>query len=87
MAPTKRNRTHVRAFKRLHPCPATGKPVGSCPGYVVDHIVPLCAGGPDHLDNMQWQTHEAAKIKDRQERRLCSRRQADRRLPLTPAAP
>jgi len=50
----------------------TGYPRGR-PGYVVDHIVPLCAGGADAPTNMQWQTVEAAKMKDGQERAQCSR--------------
>lgn len=68
-----RSKSEVRHFKSQYPCPATGKSKGSCPGYVVDHKVPLCAGGADHPSNMQWQTTEAAKIKDRQERKQCSR--------------
>jgi hypothetical protein len=59
------------AFKRAHPCPATGKLRGACPGYVVDHIRPLCAGGPDRADNMQWQTVAEAKVKDRLEAAEC----------------
>lgn len=58
-------------FRRHHPCPATGQQRGACPGYVIDHIVPLCAGGADAPGNMQWQTVEAAKAKDREERRQC----------------
>ena len=50
----------------------TGYPHGR-PGYVVDHIVPLCAGGADAPSNMQWQTVEEAKVKDRQERAECSK--------------
>ena len=60
-------------FQRQQPCPSTGKSRGSCPGYVVDHIRPLCAGGPDHHTNMQWQTVDAAKAKDRAERMECRR--------------
>ena len=37
-------------------------------GYVVDHIVPLECGGADSPSNMQWQTAQEAKIKDRTER-------------------
>ena len=66
-----RSKAAVNAFKRANPCPSTGKPRGSCPGYVVDHVVPLCANGPDEPSNMQWQTVEAAKVKDRQEKRQC----------------
>ncbi len=56
-----------RAFRKDHPCPATGKASGACTGYVIDHIKPLKRGGADRPDNMQWQTREAAKIKDRTE--------------------
>ena len=59
------------AFKRQHPCPATGKHSGACPGYVIDHVRPLCAGGLDHPSNMQWQTVADAKVKDREEVREC----------------
>lgn len=58
-------------FQRQQPCPATGERRGRCPGYVIDHVNPLCAGGPDHPSNMQWQTVADAKIKDRAERRMC----------------
>jgi len=58
-------------FVRANPCPATGEPRGACPGYVVDHVHPLCAGGADHHSNMQWQTVAEAKIKDREEINLC----------------
>src|SRR5438552_625194 len=51
----------------------TGYPHGR-PGYVVDHVVPLCAGGADAPSNMQWQTVEEGKVKDRQERATCARR-------------
>jgi hypothetical protein len=65
----------VRAeFQRLHPCPSTGMPRGACPGYVADHIAPLCAGGADAVANLQWQTIEDAKIKDREERAACRTR-------------
>ena len=59
------------AFKRAQPCPATGQPRGACPGWIIDHIVPLCGGGADAPANMQWQTVAEARIKDREERRTC----------------
>ena len=61
----------VRSFKHHNPCPATGKSKGACPGFVVDHIVPLCAGGRDHPENMQWQTRAESFEKDKEERRQC----------------
>ena len=66
-----RSRAARAEFHRSTPCPATGKSRGACPGYVVDHIVPLCAGGADSPDNMQWQTVHEAKLKDRDELALC----------------
>jgi len=50
----------------------TGHPHG-WPGHVVDHIVPLACGGADAPGNMQWQTTQEAKAKDRVERRGCAR--------------
>lgn len=58
-------------FQRQHPCPSTGKRTGACPGWVKDHVVPLCAGGADHPSNMQWQTVAEARTKDREEVREC----------------
>jgi hypothetical protein len=54
-----------REFQLTHPCPATGRKSGACPGYVKDHVVQLACGGPDAPSNMQWQTVQDAKAKDR----------------------
>ena len=54
-------------FKHSNPCPATGRSFGACPGYVIDHVQALKHGGSDTPSNMQWQTKEAAKAKDRVE--------------------
>lgn len=62
-----RDPQQVRAFRHEHPCPVTGKTTGACPGWVVDHIIPLSVYGADRPDNMQWQTVAAAKVKDRLE--------------------
>jgi len=57
----KRSSTEVRHFKQQ-----TGYPHGR-KGYVVDHITPLKRGGADKTNNMQWQTKQAAKLKDKTE--------------------
>jgi len=44
----------------------TGHPHGWA-GHVVDHVVPLSEGGADAPSNMQWQTVEEAKAKDKVE--------------------
>jgi hypothetical protein len=74
--PTPRDPAMVRSFRRKHPCPSTGRISGPCPGWVVDHGIPLCAGGPEDSRNMQWQPEDDARWKDAQERALCARLKA-----------
>lgn len=66
-----RSKTVLAEFQRQNPCPSTGKTKGACEGWIKDHITPLCAGGSDSVDNLQWQTVEDAKKKDAEEKRLC----------------
>lgn len=61
-----RSHTAVEQFKKL-----TGYPHGR-PGFVVDHVIPLCAGGFDGPSNMQWQALAESKLKDRYEVALCA---------------
>lgn len=63
-------------FRNLHACPVTLKTRGPCPGFVVDHMIPLCAGGPDTIANMQWQDVRTSYAKDNVERTLCRRLKA-----------
>jgi len=37
----------------------------------MDHITPLCAGGADAVENLQWITKEAHKAKTRIDVRNC----------------
>ena len=60
-----RGTTAKRAFAR-----ATGYPHGR-PGYVIDHILPLCLDGPDSVANLQWQTIAEGRVKDTYERQMC----------------
>ena len=56
-----RSREATDEFKRM-----TGYPHGR-PGYVIDHVIPLKRGGADAPANMQWQTREDARAKDKWE--------------------
>jgi hypothetical protein len=62
-----RSHAATDAFKKEHPCPANGAHRGPCPGYVIDHVIPLKRGGADAPANMQWQTTAEAKAKDKWE--------------------
>ena len=73
LAKEHRSREVAREFQWQHPCPSTGRATGACPGYVRDHIVPLACGGPDAVQNMQWQTVGEARAKDRWETKGCNR--------------
>jgi hypothetical protein len=77
-AATPRSPKVYRKFRYENPCPSTGLIRRACPGFVVDHIVPLCTDGPDRVDNMQWQDQAAAILKDREELRECAALRASR---------
>jgi hypothetical protein len=68
-----RSRQVPQEFQQEHPCPSTGSTSGACPGYVRDHIEPLCGGGADATWNMQWQTAADSYAKDKIERQGCRR--------------
>ena len=69
-----RSKAAVAEFKRANPCPSTQMRRGSCPGYQVDHRIPLKCGGPDRPDNMQWLSVDDHKAKTKREARLCRKR-------------
>jgi 5-methylcytosine-specific restriction endonuclease McrA len=60
-----RDRNAPAAFQREFPCPSTGKTTGACPGWERDHVVPLCRGGSDTVQNLQWLKTEQHKLKTR----------------------
>lgn len=64
-AAPERSRAQVRAFLRQQGLERTP------PGYEVDHIVPLCAGGADRPENMQLLTKRQHREKTRDDLRLC----------------
>lgn len=70
-AQVKRDRAQVRAFRAENPCPATGSTRGACPGWHVDHVIALCAGGADRPENMQWITKEDHRFKTLVDVREC----------------
>lgn len=64
-----------QAFRTLYACPSTGRHVGACPGWAVDHVVPLACGGIDAPGNMQWlplaiKSCAGTVCKDRWERKV-----------------
>ena len=76
-----RSRVVLREFRAVHPCPATGKSTGACPGWAIDPVIPLACGGCDAVINLQWlpdvaKSSSAPTAKDRFERRIyCGRKQ------------
>ena len=66
-----RSKKVLREFVNQQACPSTGLHRLPCPGWVIDHVWPLCAGGLDDVSNLQWQTREDAKVKDKWEIKEC----------------
>lgn len=70
-----RSQAVVNAFKKHHPCPATGKASGACPGWQINHVIPLACGGCDSVSNMDWMPTKIKTCKedwcrDRYERKI-----------------
>lgn len=49
-----RDRQLLARFATVFPCPATLAPQARCPGWAIDHVIPLAAGGCDAQINLQW---------------------------------
>jgi len=78
-----RDRSKIREFRSAHACPATGWAGGRCDGWQVDHIIPLCAGGPDELENLQWISYEDHKWKTFVDVRECRKLQKNASIPAS----
>lgn len=66
-----RSRAEVRAYQRETICPSTGKFGAPCPGYQVDHIIPLCWGGADDRTQFQYLTIAEHRLKTKADIALC----------------
>jgi hypothetical protein len=72
---TSRSTKVINAFKKHWACPSTGLHKGPCPGWAIDHVIPLACGGRDAVFNMAWIPDEgkscaADYCKDRYERKV-----------------
>jgi hypothetical protein len=70
----KRSRTVLKDFVQIHPCPANNLPDVSCPGWAIDHVIPLASCGVDEIINLQWlpdaiKSCAGTECKDRWERK------------------
>ena len=70
-----RSRLQIAEFKRTYACPANGRKFGACPGWAIDHVIPLACGGCDSINNMQWlpnaiKSAPGTLAKDRWERKV-----------------
>lgn len=65
----------LRDFKKLHPCPLDvlglrPEPLPSCPGWILDHPLPLACGGCDVVGNLQWLPEAMWRAKSLWERKV-----------------
>lgn len=70
-ARTPRSHAVLQKFVQHQACPGTGLHRLPCPGYQIDHKVPLKCHGDDAPHNLQWLTTQAHKDKTRREARHC----------------
>jgi hypothetical protein len=73
-----RDQKAIYYFRKIHKCPSTGLKTGACPGWSIDHPVPLACGGCDAVSNMAWmpntiKTGKSKYSKDRWERKVYAR--------------
>lgn len=66
-----RSKKVLREFAKLQACPSTGAHKLPCPGWQIDHVLPLKCKGSDDLANLQWLTVADHKTKTARESGLC----------------
>lgn len=71
----KRSTAVLNAFKKIHPCPSNGSTSGACPGWALNHVIPLACGGCDSVANLDWMPDEIKSCaqpwcRDRYERKI-----------------
>ena len=54
-----------------------GYPLGR-PGYAAGYVIPLCAGGREHIDNITWFSQEVYSEKQARDRRSCESEKSSR---------
>lgn len=59
-----RSQAVLNAFKRIHPCPITGLSTGVCPGWQINHTIPLAKGGCDAVYNLDWMPEQIKTCTD-----------------------
>lgn len=60
----------IAAYKKVHPCPSTGLYGGACPGWALNHNIPLACGGCDAVSNLSFMRADAKAIVDSYERKI-----------------
>lgn len=60
----------LSAFRKMWSCPSTGSKTGACPGWYMDHVIPLSCGGIDAVTNLQWLPEATWRDKSKWERKV-----------------
>ena len=50
----KRDPVVLRQFAKVFPCPEPQEGIPGCPGWSIDHVIPLATGGCHTAVNLQW---------------------------------
>ena len=61
----------VYAFRKANACPSTQIfGMSACPGWSLNHSIPLACGGCDAVSNLTWMRNDVKKIVDNYERKI-----------------